>query len=144
MSEMKPKRHVNTQEAAPILLAEDAVFINKNGAPVLLGSVCKLCSSNMFPAVPVCAVCMSEELELMEMPRTGTLYSFTVVHVGPENITKPFALGYVDLENGVRVFSRLESLKHKIGDAVELSIARIGNDASGVPIETFVFRTRSS
>jgi uncharacterized OB-fold protein len=123
------------------LLAGDAVFMDASGKPTLAGGRCRSCGAVMFPKRAVCTTCMSEDIVVEAMPRTGTLYSFTVLHVGPERWLKPSALGYVDLSNGVRVFSRiaadLRSLR--IGQTVELSVAVIGREKNNAPISNFVF-----
>jgi uncharacterized OB-fold protein len=82
---------------------------------------------------------MSEDVKPEPMSRRGTLYSFTTSHVGPKAWDKPYMLGYVDLENGVRVFSHLRGAL-KIGAVVELGIADIGKTEGGAPITTFVFQ----
>jgi uncharacterized OB-fold protein len=124
----------------PSSLAGGALEADANGRPVLIGCVCKSCGNRMFPSAPVCSICMSEDVARDPMPREGTLYSFTVVHVGPKTWEKPFAVGYVDLSNGVRVFTHLRGPGLQIGQSVELEIAQIGEDAEGVAIMTFVFQ----
>lgn len=125
------------------LLAGDALGVDADGRPVLVGSVCRSCGSRMFPVASVCFACMNEQLETEQMPREGTLYSHTLVHVGPAGWAKPFALGYVDLSNGVRVFSHLRG-PLRIGEPVALAIAEIGRDADGASIETFVFQRKEA
>jgi uncharacterized OB-fold protein len=120
-------------------LPGEALGVSADGKPVLLGAVCRACGSRMFPPSPVCSTCMSEDVEREAMPRTGTLYSFTTVHVGPKNWDKPYELGYVDLENGVRVFAHLRG-DVAIGTQVELGSATIGKTDDGTPITTFVFQ----
>jgi uncharacterized OB-fold protein len=72
------------------------------------------------------------------MPNRGTLYSFTVLHVGPAHWDKPITLGYVDLANGVRVFSHLKG-KLAMGQEVALSIGVVGHLPDGQEISNFVF-----
>ena len=48
-------------------------------------------------------------------------------------------LGYVDLPDGVRVFTHLAGQGLAIGDAVEVDIGTVGEDENGT-IESFVFR----
>jgi uncharacterized OB-fold protein len=48
---------------------------------------------------------MSRRIEPITLPRTGTLYSFTVLRVGTTG--EPRVLGYVDLDNGVRVLAEV-------------------------------------
>lgn len=88
------------------------------GRPVLIGGVCRDCGVGMFPLQPVCPVCMEEAVEAQPQPTQGELYSFTVLHVGAP---RPRAFGYVDLPNGVRVFSRLGETDAVIGQAMSLA-----------------------
>jgi uncharacterized OB-fold protein len=64
---------------------------------------------------------MSERLAGEAMPDAGTLYSFTTVHVGRARTDGPFAVGYVDLPNGVRVFAHLTGTP-SIGDRVTVAL----------------------
>ena len=125
----------------PIILAKDALGRGRDGRPVLLGGRCNDCQTVVFPKPGVCPSCMSEDIVLEEMPHTGNLYSFTVLHVGPARMNKPVTLGYVDLTNGVRVFSHLadDGGKLAIDQQVELRVAAVGRETNGQPIETFVF-----
>jgi uncharacterized OB-fold protein len=125
----------------PQSLAGDALSVDAAGRPTLIGGVCRSCGALAFPFAPVCTNCMSENLEREPMSRQGTVYSFTVVHVGPKTWEKPYAVGYVDLDNGVRVFSHLRG-SVAIGQTAELGVAEIGKNAAGVPIMTFVFQPK--
>jgi uncharacterized OB-fold protein len=122
-------------------LATSALGVGDDGQPVLIGAACNACSTRIFPAARVCPVCMSEDVSLEEMSREGTLYSFTIVHIGPTSWVRPFALGYIDLTNGVRVFSHLAGKSFKIGASVKLAIGKIGTNADGSEINTFVFQS---
>src|SRR5258708_32315421 len=77
----------------------------KDGRAVLIGGLCKDCGNQTFPRAPVCCVCMSEAIEPQAMPRTGTLYAFSTVHVAAKKWNKPMWIGYVDPPNGPRVFT---------------------------------------
>src|SRR5258708_17740021 len=91
-----------------------------------------------FRGGPVCGVCMREAIEPQPMPRIGTLYAFSPVHVAAKKWHKPMCIGYVDLPNGARVFTHLQREGLAIGDAVEAGMGVVGEDENG-PIETFVF-----
>lgn len=110
----------------------------QDGRAVLIGGICKECGNQTFPRAPVCCVCMSESIAPHAMPRTGTLYAFSTVHVAAKKWHKPMRIGYVDLPNGARVFTHLEG-DLAIGDAVETGMGIVGEDENG-PIETFVFK----
>jgi uncharacterized OB-fold protein len=130
----------STSSPPVISLAGDAVR-NEHGRPVLVGSRCNDCGALSFPRVAVCVKCMSESFAEEPMPERGTLYSWTAVHVGPPHMHKPVTLGYVDLENGVRVFSHLASKGQPLAfnQPVKLTVAEVGRQADDRPIETFVF-----
>ena len=120
-------------------LCGDALVIDTPGRATLIGGVCSDCGSETFPRAPVCASCMSENIRAQSMPRTGTLYAFSTVHVAAKKWKKPMRIGYVDLPNGARVFTHLQGEGLAIGDAVEVGMGVVGEDDDG-PIETFVFR----
>ena len=82
---------------------------------------------------------MSETIRAQAMPREGTLYAFSVVHVAAKKWKKPMRIGYVDLPNGARVFTHLDGDDLAIGDTVEVGVGTVGEDEEG-PITTFVFR----
>jgi uncharacterized OB-fold protein len=124
-------------------LASDALSSDAAGRPRLIGGACQSCGTRAFPFAPICSNCMSEEMQREPMSNQGTLYAYTIVHVGPKAWEKPYAIGYVDLDNGVRVFSHLRGAV-AIGQAIEIAVAEIGKNAAGAPITTFVFQPREA
>jgi benzoylsuccinyl-CoA thiolase BbsA subunit len=125
------------------LLCGDAVEIDASGKATLIGGRCGDCGAQMFPRTPVCASCMSEQIEAEKMPRTGTLYAFSTVHVTAKKWKQPMRIGYVDLPNGARVFTHLDGADLTIGDGVEVGIGTVGMDDEG-PIRCFVFRRHTA
>lgn len=74
------------------------------GSRPLEGSRCSGCSTVFFPPRDLCAHCSgSVPTERTTLAARGTLYALTNLHVGP---LAPCAVGYVDLEDGVRVLAR--------------------------------------
>ena len=129
------------EAAVPLVrphLCGDALEIDASGRAMLIGGRCADCGSETFPRVPVCASCMSESIRPQAMPREGTLYAFSVVHVAAKKWKKPMCIGYVDLPNGARVFTHLEG-DLAIGDTVGVGVGTVGEDEEG-PMTTFVFR----
>lgn len=122
-----------------IYLAGTALVL-RGDRPVLMGGRCAACGGRMFPQPPVCPNCMSEDVRPEEMSSTGTLYAYSTVHVGPRKWHKPMTLGYVDLDNGVRVFSHIHGDSLLMGGPVKLDVAEVGRDEDGTPIVSFVFR----
>jgi len=119
-------------------LCGDAVDVDAEGRAFLIGGICVDCAHQTFPRSTVCCVCMSENIAPAPMPRVGTLYAFSTVHVAAKKWRKPMVIGYVDLPNGARVFTHLEG-ELTIGGQVEPFIGIVGEDENG-PLETFVFK----
>jgi uncharacterized OB-fold protein len=130
------------EKAGGTRLCGDAAEIGTDGRVVLIGGVCKDCGHQSFPRAPVCSACMSEAIEAKPMPRVGTLYAFSTVHVTAKKWTKPMTIGYVDLPNGARVFTHLAG-DIAIGDAVAPVMGIVGEDENG-PIESFIFKRTAS
>ncbi|WP_409329995.1 Zn-ribbon domain-containing OB-fold protein [Trujillonella humicola] len=93
-----------------------------------------------------------EELERVELPRRGTLWTFTTQVFRPpappyagEDDAKsfpPFAVGYVELPGALRVETRLteaDPAKLRIGQEMELRILPFAHDAEGNQTMTFAF-----
>lgn len=84
---------------------------------------------------------MGEQVVEEELPRNGKLYSFTVMHVGGARWKKPTILGYVDLPNGVRVFTHLQGDKLEIDMPVQLAIGEVAFEDDKTPINSYVFKS---
>jgi uncharacterized OB-fold protein len=75
----------------------------------LAGNQCKSCGQVFFPkAEQVCLNCLEGPLEDLALSRKGALCSYTVVHMPASGFQPPYAVGFVDLPEGVRVFTPLE------------------------------------
>ena len=75
----------------------------------LIGSKCWDCGDEFFPPVYRCKGCGSEHIVDKEMPRTGKIMTYTVLHEplpGYEAQT-PLYLAVVKLENGARVLTQI-------------------------------------
>ena len=75
----------------------------------LVGSVCKDCGEEFFPPVYRCKKCGSPHIVDKEMPRTGKIMTYTVLHEplpGYEAQT-PLYLAVVKLDNGARVLAQI-------------------------------------
>jgi uncharacterized OB-fold protein len=132
-----------TKSVAEIIdLAGDAMANDASGAPRLIGSACNECDAKMFPPVTVCPECMSENLARLELSVEGTLYSWSVVHAAPKGWRLPYIAAYVDLPEGVRVFTHIveadaDSLAFDM--TVKLCRARLGTGEDGAAIESYAF-----
>lgn len=107
-----------------------------DGSGELLGAACTACGRRYFPRRDRCPICGSD-LAARSLGGRGTLYSFTVVRVRPPlGLPAPYAVGYVDLEDGPRVFGLLDPDAvddFEIGMPLELRVAALGVDVRGKP-----------
>ncbi len=78
------------------------------GGPQLVGSECADCGHRLFPTAAVCPGCMSENMKRLPLSRQGKLYSFTVLRQAPPGFESPSIIAYVDMPEGVRVFTHLD------------------------------------
>jgi len=116
-------------------IAHHGLTTTVDGHPNLVGASCPECGTHVFPVQLSCPRCGSE-MARTALPRTGTVWSWTVQRVrpkppyrGPEEF-EPFAVGYVDL-GPVLVESRLAGRPvdgWRIGDQVHLVVAEPGAD----------------
>lgn len=84
-------------------------------ATPLTCSRCAGCGDVAHPPAP-CELC-GIETEPVEVARQGTLYSFTVIHRAAPGVEVPYALGYADLEPGLRLFARVTPIDRLAADA---------------------------
>lgn len=73
----------------------------------LLAARCAACGYFIFPALTCCPRCAHTHFTAATLPRHGTLYSYTTVHIGPAGAKVPYLAGYVDLDSEIRVFGHL-------------------------------------
>ena len=66
---------------------------------------CKKCGKVHLPPRPLCDKCFSKEFEWVELPKTGKLLTYTIIHVAPPQFQGmvPYAVGIVQLENGLKI-----------------------------------------
>ncbi len=89
-------------------------FWDALAASRLITTRCTGCHTLSFPPRNLCRACWGRMLEWVPLEPHGRLYSFTRVHVVPGAFSAdaPYAIGIVDLADGVRLMCRM------IGDVV--------------------------
>ena len=98
---------------------------------------CKDCGQVHWPPRVICPECLSDNLEWVDMPKVGTIYSYTVAYAGlpPELVDKaPIVYALVDFDNGVRIFSAIVDCtpeELKTGLQVELVVREVTPDHLG-------------
>lgn len=86
----------------------------------LQGTRCIDCGARAFPARPVCHRCGGTRLAAHDLGTAGRLYSWTTVRVSSTRNT-PYSIGYVDIDDEVRVLGRLLGEDFAIDDIVEVT-----------------------
>jgi uncharacterized OB-fold protein len=140
----KPSTLVVNQAAANAdsrFVAPDLVALDSKGTPRLIGGRCRNCQALSFPRAAVCVSCFSEDIEKVQLAEEGTLYSYSIVHQAPKGWAVPYALGYVDLPDNVRVLAHLDAPAEKIAInmPMRLAVGVVGTDASGAPLLSYTF-----
>lgn len=106
-------------------------------AKKLTGSRCTVCGTHYFPPRAHCISCASgpEPTEPVELSGRGRLYSFTNLHLGP---IAPCGVGYVDLEEGVRVLARFTFSDDPYALVASEPTVEVGVGADGTELEGVV------
>jgi uncharacterized OB-fold protein len=102
--------------------------LSSDGKAQLIGNQCTCCGEVFFPSNPVCVNCQNPNMKSIKLNRIGKIWTYTTVMLAPPKWYKgpvPFDLGYVELPEGIRIWTRLlgaEPGTFKIGQEVELVI----------------------
>lgn len=108
----------------------------------LKGSKCRSCNKVFFPAVSRCLECLKTNLAEIPLSNTGRLYSYTTVHIPSKNFKPPYTIGYVELEEGVRMFGQIrlkEDQSLKIGLSIKMLIDYLWEEQDGKKIASYFF-----
>lgn len=114
--------------------------------PRLLGSRCTACGEHFFPRRQICARCLHDRLEDIELGPRGTLYTWTYVHVPLFGALRAEAGGYgvgqVDLPEGPRIQAVLqgEAGDFEIGMPMQLELETLRQTKEGDEVVIFRFR----
>lgn len=108
----------------------------------LAGGKCSECAAVCFPMATICATCGGDAMQEHLTGTFGNLYSYTVVHTGPRQFNPPYAVGYVDMEDGLRLFGQIETPVSELSlDArLDLAIGEVSKGANGLAVVSYKFR----
>ena len=113
------------------------------GVVRLHGSRCAGCGAVAFPPHPSCPGCGAESgQETVQLSPVGTLYTFCEIHIAPKGFATPYAVGYVDLPEGVRLFGQIDApaADLKLGQQVAVTLGPVRADASGRTVVSYKFK----
>lgn len=98
----------------------------------LLVSVCGACGHRWLPPLATCPQCGSRDVTSAPAAPSGSLYSWTVIHLAADPVyaaETPYTVGLVELDDGTRLYARVVGVAHDdLRDSLRL---RVGIDATG-------------
>ncbi len=107
------------------------------GGAFLVGGKCSTCGFTTLGLRDICPECWAQgTMTETAIGRRGRLYTYTVIHQLPHGYEEPFAVGYVDLDDGIRVFAHIENTPDclVIGGELELTSAALRRDDTGTAL----------
>jgi uncharacterized OB-fold protein len=113
------------------------------GKPRMVGAHCQKCGRYSFPFREICIFCHSREVQKAYLSPRGRLHTFTICRVPVPYTTPPYALGYIDLPEGLMIFSQLTRGSEKdlqIGMEMELVVEKLKTDKDGNEVYSYKFR----
>ena len=90
--------------------------MGEHETPVLQGSRCTVCGTVAYPASTMCARCATPTATTLQLSTHGIVWTYTVQrfppksppYVPPAEGFSPFAVGYVELPEGIKVEAILD------------------------------------
>jgi hypothetical protein len=99
----------------------------------LLGLKCEDCGKITCPPQIVCQECGGENLEIVEMKKSGTIKTFTVIHVAPTGLEDetPYVVCEIETDDGPWIIGRLDVPPEKA--SIELIGKKVSIEAQEMP-----------
>jgi uncharacterized OB-fold protein len=118
-----------TGESVPFTIES---FYNFVSAGKLMGAKCRRCGQLLVPPKPMCSACFSTDLKWKELPREGTLQTYTVIHVSPKQFQGlvPYAVGIVKLDDDAQLPGMIRGVppdKLKVGMNLTVDFEKAAN-----------------
>jgi uncharacterized OB-fold protein len=131
--------------------AVEGLFGETPQGPRLFGSRCRTCGTPYFPRSAVChnPGCERSAVEDAQFGPHGTLWSYAIQNYPPPAPARydepyvPYAIGVVDLAEGLRVVGRIASgdpASLEVGSAVELVLEPLAREAGGDELVSWKFK----
>jgi len=94
---------------------------------------CKNCSFIMFPPRLVCPRCQSRVFNTVVLADAGKIVTYTIIRVPPHPFSDqaPYAVGIVELDDGVRVTGQIVDCSFeelKIGQRVKIEFRKVSQE----------------
>jgi uncharacterized protein len=134
----------HTQGVYPVSMKES--FADERTKPFWTAAVegrlsaprCDRCGTVVLPPKPYCFECLGQSFTWIDLPGTGTIYTFTVVrhplHAGLQDVV-PYVSGIIELDGtqgaGARLMGNIVGCDPdavRIGDRVEVDFEPVSDD----------------
>lgn len=120
-------------------------YLRLDDPPVLVAQACEDCGARYFDRRNACARCGGRSFCERELPRSGRLRSFTVVHRAAPGVSVPFISAIAELDDGSSVKANLVEVEPDperimLGGPLELTTWVHGTDSEGTEAVAFGFR----
>ena len=113
----------------PSISQDTAFFWDGANCGELLIQRCAQCGTLRHPPRPGCGTCGSLEWDTIRSTGRGTVYSYVIYHHPPlPGFEPPFAVGLIELEEGVRMLSNIVDMpldEIEIGMPVEVTFVAV-------------------
>ena len=134
-----------------VSISEQVLELTNDG-PRLKGARCTDCGNHVFPTQTGCSRCAGASMEPARLGTEGTLWAWTVQGFPPKSppflgpndpeAFKPYGVGYVTLNDELKVEGRLTESDPKIlraGMPMRLTVVPLYQDDQGRDVVTFAF-----
>jgi uncharacterized OB-fold protein len=112
-------------------------------SPHLVAQECGTCGARYFDRRDVCASCEGTSFHTVEVPPTGTVTAFTIVHLAARGLPVPFVAATIDCGGTTvkgNIFNVPADPEHiSVGMAVRLVTVPSGLDDEGVMAISYGF-----
>lgn len=114
----------NIQKPKPLIDDDSRNFWEGVKNHKLMLQHCDDCNQYIFYPRFLCPHCFSENLTWQETSGQGKIHSFTVVHKSPPAFKEetPYVIGIIELEEEVRMMSRIVGDREKIAIDTPVSV----------------------
>jgi uncharacterized OB-fold protein len=90
----------------------------------LMSGKCTRCGKIHLPPRPLCDKCYSQQFTWMEIQGKGKLLTYSVIHIAPQQFQQlaPYAVGIIELENGLKLPSMITVTPDQLHIGMPLTI----------------------
>jgi uncharacterized OB-fold protein len=118
-------------------------YLVLDGDPHLVAHECDRCSARFFDHRDACAACSGTAFHPVDIPREGTVRTFTIVSLAGPGVAVPYAAAVIDC-GGTSVRGNLvgvpaDPAQLKVGMKVRLTTVALGTDSQDVEAVGFGF-----